>query len=489
MINLNQEAIKILNDLDGGYMPGLAYDTAWAAMVPESNTSNKPLFPGSMLWLITNQYDDGSWGAEIDYSFDRLISTLASIIALKKTHKSEKFKNNIDRGEEYIWYNIQRLKEDPQETVGFELLFPALMNEAEELGLNLPYRLKPFEPLKEKKMKLAISDLIASRHSTVTFSLEFLGDCVNENLLIKAQNANGSISNSPAATAFMLTKTFNENAYNYLKLVLDFNGGTSMHFYPFDIFESSWVINFFMKAGIPVQNYYESKIENLSKLWTDRGVSWSKLYNSPDLDDTTSVFNILYKTKHNVDPKVFEYYESDSHFSCYPIERTSSPLVNIKVLKNVRDLKEYNRKDEIIEKILKYLHTCRQQNTYWVDKWHTSPYYCSGLALEAISGLESNLSQRVLDWIINSQNPNGSWGLKIGNMEETSYALYALMDYHLNVEKIDISVILNGLRYLEDNYENNIYPGLWISKAVYCPLNIIKASILATLYLGRKIKQ
>ena len=136
MINLNQEAIKILNDLDGGYMPGLAYDTAWAAMVPEDKSSKKPLFPESMLWLITNQHDDGSWGADIDYSYDRLISTLAAIIALKKTHRTEKFKNVIDSGEEYIWYNIQRLKEDPQETVGFELLYPALMNEAEELGLN-----------------------------------------------------------------------------------------------------------------------------------------------------------------------------------------------------------------------------------------------------------------------------------------------------------------------------------------------------------------
>ena len=183
MIDLNQEAIKLLNSLNGGYMRGLAYDTAWAARIPESTYTKKPLFPGSLLWLITNQYNDGSWGGEINYSYDRLISTLASIIAFKRTHKAEKFKEIIKNGEEYIWFNIQRLYKEPQETVGFELLFPALMAQAEQLDLNLPFREKYFEPLKEKKLNLIISELISSHNTTVTFSLEFLGDFASQKLL------------------------------------------------------------------------------------------------------------------------------------------------------------------------------------------------------------------------------------------------------------------------------------------------------------------
>ncbi len=488
MKNINQEAVKLLNELDGGYMPGLAYDTAWAAAVPESNSSNKPMFPGSMLWLITNQHEDGSWGAEIDYSYDRLISTLASIIALKKTHKTDKFKPLIRAGEEYIWFNIQRLRTDPRETVGFELLFPALMTEAEKLDLNLPYREKFFEPLKEKKLNLIISELITSHNTTVTFSLEFLGDFASERLLRRAQNINGSISNSPSATAFMLTKMYNEDAYNYLTKVLNYNSGSSMTLYPFDIFETAWIIEYFQKAKIPIQNHYLPMIEELSTLWTDRGISMSKFYDFQDLDDTATVFSLLNNTNHDVDPKVIEVYENDTHFDCYPSERSTSPIVNIKVLKAIKDLKDYDRRDEVIEKIIKYLHSDQKESSFWLDKWHISPFYCTGIALEAIGDLDSSLVERALDWIIKNQNLDGSWGAGEGTLEETSYALLALLYYHLNIEKIDTSIIRNGLNILENNYQNEAYPELWIGKGLYCPKNVVKASIIATIFLCDKVK-
>ena len=486
MINLNQEAIKLLNDLNGGYMRGLAYDTAWAAMIPENHSTSKPLFPGSMLWLIVNQNNDGSWGGEIDYSYDRLVSTLASIIALRKTHKTEKFKDMIKTGEEYIWYNIRRLREEPQETVGFELIFPALMTEAEKLELNLPYREKFFEPLKEKKMKLIIGELIASHNTTVTFSLEFLGDFFSNKLLKRAQNINGSIINSPSATAFMLTKMFDDGAYNYLRTVLEFNSGSSMTLYPFDVFETAWVIDNFYKSNLPVQNHYTQKLDELFSQWTDQGVSMSRLYDFRDLDDTATVFYLLNKTNYEVDPKVLELYEDTTHFNCYPSERSSSPLVNIRVLKAISDLKNYNRRDEILEKIIKYLYQEQKEHTYWIDKWNISPYYCTGQAIEAIGDIDLNLTEKAVDWIIKTQNIDGSWGLNNGTQEETSYALNALLWYHLNIEKIDSAIIKSGQSYLENNYQNDLYPELWIGKGLYCPYKIVKSSILAAMFLSKK---
>ena len=65
MIDITQESIKLLNILEEGYMPGLAYDTAWASMIPENESSKKPLFAKSLLWLLTAQHEDGSWGGEI----------------------------------------------------------------------------------------------------------------------------------------------------------------------------------------------------------------------------------------------------------------------------------------------------------------------------------------------------------------------------------------------------------------------------------------
>jgi hypothetical protein len=488
MININQEAIKLLNSLEEGFMPGLAYDTAWAAMIPENKTTKKPLFPGSMLWLIVNQHNNGSWGAEIDYSYDRLISTLASIIALKKTHKTEKFQNAIRTGEEYIWYNIQRLQKEPQETVGFELLFPSLMREAETLGLNLPYREKFFEPLKEKKLTLIIGELIASQNTTVTFSLEFLGDNASEKLLKRAQGINGSISNSPSATAFMLTKMKNEDAYNYLRNVLNFNSGSAMTLFPFDIFETAWVIDTFMKTNIPVENHYMQKLEEIFSLWTDHGISMSKLYDFQDLDDTATVFNLLNKTNHEVDPGIFEIYEDTSHFNCYPSERSASPIVNIRVLKAIKEFDGYNRREEVIEKIIKFLYKEQKEHNHWIDKWNISPYYCTSQAIEAIGDLDSKLTEKGVDWLLNSQNIDGSWGLNGGTQEETSYSVLSLLWYHTNMEKIDTTVIKSGLNYLENNYQNENYHELWIGKGLYCPSNVVKASIIAALFLGKKTK-
>jgi halimadienyl-diphosphate synthase len=487
MIDIAQEALKLLTNLEEGYMPGLAYDTAWAAMISENKTSKKPLFPKSMLWLITAQHDDGSWGAEIEYYYDRLISTLASIIAFKKTHRSEKFKTIIELGEDYIWYNIKSLQSEPQETVSFELLFPALMYEAERLGLNLPYREKFYEPLKEKKLKLAITDLIASKKSTITYSLEFLGDYASAELLEQAQNINGSISNSPSATAFMLTKGFNEKAYNYLDHVLKFNSGSSMTLYPFDVFETAWVIEYFMKAGIPIEKHYLPKIKDLYKTWSDKGISMSKIYYSEDLDDTTTVFNIFQNTKHKVDINVFKNYETDTHFNCYPSELSPSPLVNIKVLKIIKENQTYPGRDDAIDKILKFLYKEREQQAYWVDKWNISPYYCTGLALESIGDLDNTLSGRALDWLIKTQNFDGSWGHGNGNLEETAYSLLALIDYHLNTEKIDTSIIKNALQNLEFNYHIDFYPELWLGKGLYNPYYVTKASVLSALQLGKQI--
>ena len=278
------------------------------------------------------------------------------------------------------------------------------------------------------------------------------------------------------------------DAYNYLKNVLEYNSGSSMTLFPFDIFENAWVIENFMKTQIPVQDYYASKIEELSTLWTDHGISMSKLYTFEDLDDTATVFNILHKTNHDVDPKVLENFEDTTHFNCYPSERSASPIVNIKVLRAINELKEYNRRDEVIEKIIKFLFNERKEHGYWIDKWNISPYYCTSQAIEAISDLDSSLTERALNWIIDTQNIDGSWGCVNGTQEETSYVVLALLYYHLNIEKIDTSIILNALNYLEHNFQNDQYPELWIGKGLYSPYNVIKSSILSAIYLGKKLK-
>ena len=497
MGDLKTDAIKLLQSISDGYMKGMAYDTAWAARVPKNSASQRPLFPEALLWLVTAQHDDGSWGGKLEYYYyDKIISTLSAIITLSKTHRSDKFRELITAGEEYIWFNIKKLSQDKHETVGFELIFPTLMDEASKLDLNLPYREKFYTAMKEKKLKLAIGDLIHAKASTITHSLEFLGDDVNIKHIISAQEKNGSCGNSPAATAYLLTnlighgefKEIYNKSLEYLQTVLRFNSGSSMTLYPFEVFEYSWIINNLMISKMPVKDSYMNFIEFLKKQWikSKGGMSLSITYPTLDLDDTAMVFKILKSVNYDVDPKIFEDFESENHFNTYTSERSPSPIVNIRVLDAIKECPDYEHHDDYIEKILKFLRKERLEGTYWKDKWNISPYYCTSHAIPAISGIDDKMTNKAITWLQKSQNYDGSWGTNGGTQEETAYTLLALLYYHNNVEKIDTEPLSNGVEFIKDNYNDTDYPETWIGKGLYTPTNIIRSAVISAIYFYQR---
>jgi ent-copalyl diphosphate synthase len=79
------ESIKsMLGTMEDGEISISAYDTAWVALVEDIYGSGLPQFPSSLEWIADNQLPDGSWGdGEIFFGYDRIINTLACVIALK----------------------------------------------------------------------------------------------------------------------------------------------------------------------------------------------------------------------------------------------------------------------------------------------------------------------------------------------------------------------------------------------------------------------
>ncbi|RRT71158.1 hypothetical protein B296_00002825 [Ensete ventricosum] len=93
-----------------------AYDTAWVALLKNTDGSGGPRFPSSLQWIVHNQLPDGSWGDAVIFSaHDRMINTLAC--------------------------NMWRLREEEAELmpIGFEVAFPSLLDIAKELELEIPY--------------------------------------------------------------------------------------------------------------------------------------------------------------------------------------------------------------------------------------------------------------------------------------------------------------------------------------------------------------
>jgi len=474
---IKAETTSLFQSLKDGWMPGIAYDTAWTA-------SHSVMFPKSLEWILKNQKDDGSWGCEVRYYHDRLMSTLAAIIALSKSHKADKLRKPIEKGVEFLWKGLDKIKKEEYDTIGFELLLPALMEEAERLDLNVPtLKGEYFERIREAKLSVILKELVYSGRTTLSFSAEFLGPNIDITKIGNIQNPNGSVGNSPSATAYLLHHVLERRALSYLDKVYALNrDGSIMAVYPFEIFEKSWVMYHFITLGLPIEDHSIKHVSDLKRAWTKVGTGISKSSPLPDSDDTAVVFKVLNHFGEKLSPKVFEEYEGEKNFICFKYERDPSVSTNVHILDAIKSCIGTNSYERWIEKILNFLKQKRIHGQYWIDKWHVSPYYATCHAIVALCHLDYSMAERAVEWILNTQNPDGSWGYYQETPEETAYALWVLLYWHENVEKLDEAVLLKGIRYLVKNFRFDQHPELWIAKGLYCPLNVVRSAVLSVLY-------
>ena len=83
--DLIASARKLLSALGEGSMSESAYDTAWVARIQSLEFPGEPRYPAAYDWLLREQRTDGSWGGEIAFPHDRVMSTLAVLVALTES--------------------------------------------------------------------------------------------------------------------------------------------------------------------------------------------------------------------------------------------------------------------------------------------------------------------------------------------------------------------------------------------------------------------
>lgn len=83
-----------------------AYDTAWIAMIPDSDQPFQPMFENCLNWVLNNQNADGCWG-ELDGhgrpTIESLPATLACIIVLQRWNSG---KIHIQKGIMYTLIGV-----------------------------------------------------------------------------------------------------------------------------------------------------------------------------------------------------------------------------------------------------------------------------------------------------------------------------------------------------------------------------------------------
>nr|WCR39980.1 terpene synthase class II [Tectona grandis] len=314
---------SILRNMDDGAISVSPYDTAWVALVEDIGGSGEPQFPSSLEWISNNQLADGSWGDRDPFLvYDRIINTLACVVALTswKMHPDK-----CDKGISFIRENIYKLDDEKEEQmpIGFEVVFPSLIEKAKKLNIDIPYDSPGLQKIyggRDLKITRIPWDILHTRPTTLLFSLEGMTEVLDWRKLLKLQATDGSFHFSPASTAFALQQTKDENCLKYLlKLVQKFNGGVP-NVYPVDLFERNWVADRLQRLGI--SRYFKPEIEECisysHRYWSnDKGTFHARNSEIQDVDDTAMAFRLLRLQGYDVSPDAFKQFENGGEFVCF----------------------------------------------------------------------------------------------------------------------------------------------------------------------------
>lgn len=485
-MDLRQQIYDLLRNIGPGQMMTTAYDTAWIARLGEIG---EPIGEQALQWLRANQLEDGSWGAkEPYYHHDRVICTLAAMNAIARRARTMD-RPRLQRAELALEQAISGLQTDPVgETVGFELIVPTLLHEAKALGGIHNQENKVLQQLAPKRAaKLsALPDGIVNRSVTVAFSSEMAGTDKRDLLDIdNLQEPDGSIAVSPSATAYFVicVRRRDEAALNYLHTVVD--DGEAPNVYPFDVFEQAWVLwNLALTSNMDSHMIalIQPSLNFLKSAWIPgQGVGFAANYTPNDGDDTGLVFEVLSRFGYSVDLEALLRYEHVYYFRCFNLESSPSVSANIHILGALKQ-SGLGKNHPSVEKILKFLSEIRKENTFWLDKWHASPYYATTQAIAACSGYTEDLVKNAIHWILATQNKDGSWGYYMPTAEETAYCIQALKIWERLGYKVPDNIFRKSALWLKEHMDQS-YPPLWIGKCLYCPELVVRSAILSALLL------
>ncbi|KAL5712663.1 muconate cycloisomerase [Ranunculus cassubicifolius] len=311
----------MLHSMEDGEINVSAYDTAWVALVEDIHGNGGPQFPSSLQWIVDNQLNDGSWGEKTIFSaHDRILNTLGCVVALKTWNLHSE---RCEKGMSFIHRNMNKLGDENEEhmPIGFEVIFPSLIEIARKLDLEIPDDSPAVQKIyaqRKLKLKKIPMDMVHMVPTTLLYSLEGM-EGLDWEKLIKLQSSDGSFLFSPSSTAFAFMKTKDEKCLEYLnRTVKRFNGGAP-NAYPVDLFEHLWSVDRLERLG--VSRFFQSEIEEcvnyVSRYWSEAGMAWARHSSVRDIDDTAMAFRILRLHGHDVSPDIFQNFEKSGEFFCF----------------------------------------------------------------------------------------------------------------------------------------------------------------------------
>ncbi|KAJ6402040.1 hypothetical protein OIU84_014168 [Salix udensis] len=249
-----------------------AYDTAWLAMVPDGSRPCQPMFKNCLDWVLNNQNEEGFWGEYDGHGMptvECLPATIACMIALKRWKTGEMM---IDKGMAFIEANAEKLI---GEIYGsncprwFAIVFPAMVEMAQISGLEIisPDRKTRvvMDIFYKRERILEREELVDKNHYPPLLSyLEALPALCNfdQEDVHKHLHADGSLFQSPSATAGAFMATGNKDCLNYLQDLAQRSTNGVPQTYPMDEeLLKLCMVNQLQRLGLA--EHFEQEIEGL----------------------------------------------------------------------------------------------------------------------------------------------------------------------------------------------------------------------------------
>ncbi|CAI9270106.1 unnamed protein product [Lactuca saligna] len=302
-----------------------AYDTAWLAMIPHTLEHNSPLFKGCLEWLLLNQNEEGYWGESINGlpTIDTLPATLTSMAVLRKWGTGS---HNIENGLKFIHANTENLLHHHHHDLPrwFFIVFPAAIELAESFGLDLMFSDDAKSIISQiyhvRKQIFGMEEMVDKwQYPPLMAYLETFPMTernVDEETIIKHLREDGSLFQSPSATAQAYLSTGNQKCLNYLiSLVQKCPNGVPEK-YPMDeeLVELS-MVDQVQKLGL--SEYFTEEIDNiLRKVYRSymgqESPQDKKIFIAIKLYKDSLAFRLFRLHGYNISPRTFCWFLYDN---------------------------------------------------------------------------------------------------------------------------------------------------------------------------------
>lgn len=468
-------------------------------------------------YLLANQRVDGGWGAPGGYA---LVPTLSAVEALLSTlragdegRRPDMFRGELaavaNRGLHALsgWLSAGEQMSVP-DTPAVDLIVPALIGEINQhlqrlrdrpCGANDEWRggWLPLPPGADHRRLDAVGRLLASGRSVpqkLLHAFEVLGGGARRRGDVSP--VAGTIGASPAATAAWLGDPAaggaDPAALSYLEDAARQQGGPVPCCTPITVFERAWVLSSLTRVGVPLAPTAKLVAELSAALGPEGTPTGPGL--PADADTTSVTLYALARLNHPVDPESLFLYDMGTHFCTWQGEDGYSTTTNAHVLDVLGwharcDVPAAARYSSKVATLARWL--CEQQHAdgHWSDRWHASPYYatsCAVLPLDryAPAAIAGEAVDRAIDWVVDTQRVDGSWGRWGGTVEETAYALHVLLGVGRSERPGVRAAAMRGLDHIAAADGQEGEPPLWHDKDLYSPTLIVRAATLAVWHLA-----